>query len=103
MAAASDMMVHSVLEDKVWTNYHKETWIFTQGRTDVREEATATDDDDGGGGALESRQTEVTEVIGNNSLQSPARNQVIAATCLCVAVKENEGTRRTATSPKSHV
>lgn len=33
------MMVHSVLEDKVWTNnYHTETWTFTRGRTDVGEE-----------------------------------------------------------------
>lgn len=32
------MMVHSVLEDKVWTNYHTETGTFTRGRTDVGEE-----------------------------------------------------------------
>lgn len=51
-------MVHSVLEDKVWTRYHMETGLITQGRADVvgGGGATATDDDGGGGGgALESR------------------------------------------------
>lgn len=31
MAAARDMMVHSVLEDKVWTHYHTDASVFTQG------------------------------------------------------------------------